>query len=73
MLWGYNEEDLADQGAADLVAALESESLDVRVLAYENLMHITGANLLYHPELIESRRSGPTQRWHERPEAGEIR
>lgn len=73
MLWGYSEEDLAGESAADLVAALESESLDVRVLAYENLMQITGSTLLYHPEYIESRRSGPTQRWREKLEAGEIR
>ena len=73
MMWGYTQQDLENGADAELVAALESESLDVRVLALENLREITGKYLLYRPEAAEGNRRTSVARWREQLEAGAIR
>jgi hypothetical protein len=72
MLWGYDSNQLREREAARLVEFLESESVECRVLAFENLRRITGASLLYQPQHPQARRKGPTARWQERLAAGEI-
>jgi hypothetical protein len=73
LLWSYSPEDLAGGDAEKLVAYLSHESLDVRVLAIENLRRITGATHLYRPEVTEVRRRTPVQRWRDSLTSGEIK
>lgn len=79
MLWGYAPADLdpelqkQGQGVAvQLVDWLDSEELDYRVLAFENLRRITGSTQLYLPHLAAARRRTPIAQWRERLKAGEI-
>jgi len=71
MLWGYSPDNLSHGEAARLVGYLEHESLDFRVLAFENLHHITGKTLLYQPHRTAMRK-GSVQRWRNQLEKGEI-
>jgi hypothetical protein len=50
MLWGYSAEDLAGGVMNKLVEYLNHDSLDFRVLAFQNLHEITGKMLSYKPE-----------------------
>jgi hypothetical protein len=71
-LWGYAPEELAAGEAAKLVAMLDNDSLDNRVLAFESLRRITGATHTYRPEQSETRRRTPLNQWRDRLERGEI-
>lgn len=71
MLWSYSPEDLA-KDAPRLVDSLSHESLDFRVLAFENLYRITGETYLYRPEVSEPRRRTPANRWREALAAGKV-
>ncbi len=72
LLWSYSPDDLANNSAAKLVGYLAHESLDMRVLAIENLRRITGNTHLYRPEVAEVRRRTPIQRWRASLEANEV-
>jgi hypothetical protein len=63
LLWSYSPEDLAGGAAEKLVEHLMSSSLDIRVLAIQNLERITGMTHLYRPEVTDARRNTAYQRW----------
>lgn len=73
MLWGYTESDFANGEAAKLVAALDSESLAHRVLAFQVLKEMTGLILSYRPDMPTNQRKAAIQRWKEKLDAGELR
>ena len=69
MLWGYSAEDLKQGAAATLVDYLDNESLDFRVLSFNNLHRITGMGL---PQDPQKRRGPHLQKWKERLKDGKI-
>lgn len=72
MLYGYSDEQLAAGAAEELVAALEHEDLDARVLAFLNLREITGASHYYEPHGNPKKREQAVRLWRERLEKGDI-
>lgn len=73
MLWGYSNPGLNNNGeAAQLVAFLESDDLDFRVLSHWNLKKITGKGLTYQPHHSELKRKQLVKRWQKLLDAGEI-
>lgn len=71
MLIGHDNVQLAGGAAAELVQNLEHESLDVRVLAIDELRRITGKMLLYRPERLQDSNSrAAIQRWKENLKTG---
>lgn len=66
LLWGYSADQLAKDAAATLVKQLESEHMDVRVLAIQNLMSITGAMEFYRPEKKPEESRAAIQAWKSR-------
>jgi hypothetical protein len=72
MLWGFSPEQLVDGGAHLLVNALESESTDMRVLAYQNLYEITGKTNLYAPDRDAKSQRRSVQSWQRDLQQGEI-
>lgn len=73
MLVGFTQEQLETGGDATLVDYLDSERLDHRVLAFENLRRITDMTQLYRPESAASRRRTSVTRWRNLLEDDEIR
>jgi len=74
LLWLRSDSQLAAGGDAALVQALDSSNMTIRVLASENLRHITGTTLLYKPEVeMPSRRASDIKKWETRLRRGEIR
>jgi hypothetical protein len=74
LLWLRSDSQLAAGGDAALVQALDSSNMTIRVLAAENLRHITGTTLLYKPEVeTPSRRASDIKKWETRLRRGEIR
>jgi hypothetical protein len=73
LLWSYSPEDLAGGAAERLVEHLMSGSLDVRVLAIQNLERITGMTHLYRPEVEDARRKTAYQRWRNSLAEGKIK
>lgn len=61
MLWGYSPEQLENDGARQLVKALEAPHVDVRVLAAENLRRITGK--MYFADKEPERQKAALVRW----------
>ena len=72
LLWGYSPEQLEKGAAAQLVKFLEHEQMDVRVLAFHNLVAITGAQEYYRPERLPSQMKAPIQNWKDRLAKGGI-
>ncbi len=72
MLWGYSAEQLAAGSAETLVENLIHNSLDYRVLAFENLQRITEATHMYRPWLAAPRRRQGVAGWRERLRKGLI-
>lgn len=72
MLYGYSNEQLAAAAAAELVAALEHEDLDARVLAFLNLREITGASHYYEPHGNPKKREQSVRMWRERLNKGDV-
>jgi hypothetical protein len=72
LLWGFSEEQLAAGAAGQLVKYLEHEQLDVRVLAYNNLVTITGVWGSYLPQRSPVQMKTPIQNWKSRKDKGEI-
>ena len=66
LLWGYSVDQLDKDEAANLVKLLESEHMDVRVLAIQNLVTITGAMEFYRAEKKPEDVRAAIQAWRSR-------
>ena len=66
LLWGYSEDQLAKDEAVTLVKLLESDQMDVRVLAIQNLVAITGAMEFYRAEKKPEDVRAAIQAWRTR-------
>jgi hypothetical protein len=72
LLWGYSDEQLTSGGAAQLVKLLEHDQLDIRVLAYVNLVSITGQFGSYRPERPKAQMKVAVADWGKRRDKGAI-
>jgi hypothetical protein len=72
LLWGFSEEQLQKGDAAQLVRYLDSDQMDIRVLAHLNLIAITGASGFYRPERPPAQMKTPISVWKERLNKGTI-
>ncbi len=72
LLWGYSTQQLRNGEARELVAGLDHEAIDVRVLSFWNLHRLTGEKNAYRADHTATRRRLPVQKWREQLEAGEI-
>lgn len=72
LLRSYNPLQLADGGAENLIDDLESDSIEVRVVAIEMLKHITGMSQLYRADRPAAQRQVAVQKWRGRLEEGEV-
>ena len=63
LLWGYSPEQLAAGEAEALVKMLSNDSMDIRVLAFENLTRIAGKTNSYHPEVDPARQKRAILNW----------
>ncbi|MCG8583858.1 MAG: hypothetical protein MI757_04010, partial [Pirellulales bacterium] len=73
MIWGFSPEQLESGSDEKLVVDLMHDDLDYRVLAFTNLVDITGLTLLYRADATALRRNAWVRRWKEKLDAGEIR
>ncbi len=80
MLCGYNADQIGhtpDQvktgAVAKLINWLESDSLDYRVLAVQDLKEITGKQLMSNPAANLAERTQNVRRWRARLDAGELK
>ena len=71
-LRGYDPVTLAEGGAEQLIGDLESESIEVRVVAIETLKKITGMSQLFRAEQPAARRQVAVKKWRGRLAEGEI-
>ncbi|MCE9603570.1 MAG: hypothetical protein K8U03_01560 [Planctomycetia bacterium] len=73
LLWGFNDEQLKQGTAKALVETLDHDDLDFRVLAYWNLLRITGfAALSYAPQDPPLKRKTSIVKWQQKLDAGQI-
>jgi hypothetical protein len=72
LLMGYSPEQLAKGEAATLVRYLESEQMDIRVLAFQNLYAITGSMEFYRAEKRPEGSRSSIQNWKNRLAKGTI-
>jgi len=73
LLLGFTNEQLAGGDDARLVGMLEHRSIDVRVLAFENLRRITDRTYLFRPDRDPASQRRPLQDWRNALGKGEIR
>jgi hypothetical protein len=73
LVCGYDNQQLEAGADKRLVGLLQSRSMDVRVLAFENLRRITGRPLNYRPENEPAQQRRALQDWQNRLERGQIR
>jgi hypothetical protein len=74
IMWGHSQDQLDNGSAAELVGLLESEHMDMRVLAIETLRSITnGKTHLYRPEKLPIQQKKPIQDWRNNLENKTIR
>lgn len=66
MLLGASDEQLSTGSAAQMVKALESNEIDVRVVALDSLRRITGQMLMYRPEKPLAANATSIQKWKEK-------
>lgn len=66
MLLGANDEQLASGSAAQMVKALESNEIDVRVVALDSLRRVTGLMLMYRPEKPLASNATSIQKWKDK-------
>ncbi len=72
LLRGYSTQQLRDGAAEELVAGLDNEAVDIRVLSFWNLHKITGEMNAYRADHTAARRKPKVQKWREQLEAGKI-
>ncbi len=72
LLWGYSEEQLAQGAAGQLVKLLEHDQMDMRVLAYSNLVSITGVWGFYRPERSAVQNKTAIQKFKDRKDKNTI-
>ncbi|HVU87185.1 MAG TPA: hypothetical protein VHD36_07685 [Pirellulales bacterium] len=72
MLRGYSKRQLQDGAAARLVADLDHEDLDFRVLAFWNLQRVAVGTLGYKPEYAPAKRQNAVRAWKQRLADGQI-
>jgi hypothetical protein len=72
LLWGFNNEQLNAGAATQLIKYLESEQMDIRVLAHVNLVAITGTPGFYRPERSPAQMKTAIQNWRDKKEKGQI-
>jgi hypothetical protein len=73
LLWGYSQSQLENGALEELIEYLDHESLDFRVLAFNNLRRATGGKGLdYSPHDQPNRREGPIREWRRRLMQGDL-
>ena len=72
LLRGYNPAQLNEGGARELVELLENPSMDIRVLAYENLKRITQKTHLFRPDREPRQQKPAVLNWRKSLENGTI-
>jgi hypothetical protein len=73
MLWGYSVDDLKNGAARDLIEAMDSDSLDMRVMSFSNLVSIAGPGTHgYRPEDPAAKRQRAYNAWKEKARQGKI-
>lgn len=73
LLWGYSKSQLENGGLEELIDYLNHESLDFRVLAFNNLHRATGKRLLYSPqEQQPQQRERYIREWRKRLMEGDL-
>jgi len=72
LLYGFSGQQLSSGGAQELVNLLESPSMEIRILALENLRRITNRTNLYRPEREPAQQRKPLQDWRNTLNRGEI-
>ena len=72
LIWGYDSDQLAAEGAGQLVQWLSDEAIDTRVLAFLNLKRITGKTQLFFPEKPISQQGTAIRGWARLLEEGSI-
>ena len=73
MLWGYTNEQLQEGADRELVTYLESDALDLRVVAFDTLHRITGTTFLYRPDRSPKTQRVPIRKWRHAASEGKIR
>ena len=72
MLRGYSKRQLQDGAAARLVAYLDHEDLDIRVLAFWNLQRVSVGTLGYRPEYTAAKRQQGVRAWKQKLADGQV-
>jgi hypothetical protein len=72
LLRGYSPAQLNEGGARELVELLENPSMDIRVLAYENLKRITQKTHLFRPDREPRQQKPAVLNWRKSLENGTI-
>ncbi|HEY1603770.1 MAG TPA: hypothetical protein VGG64_29475 [Pirellulales bacterium] len=72
MLRGFSRRELQDGAAARLVANLDHEDLDFRVLAFWNLQRVSAGPLGYKPEYSPAKRQDGLRAWRRKLAEGQI-
>ena len=72
LIWGYDSDQLAAEGAGQLVQWLSDEAVDTRVLAFLNLKRITGKTQLFFPEKPIGQQGTAIRGWARLLEEGSI-
>jgi hypothetical protein len=72
LLRGYSPAQLNEGGARELVEALESPSMDIRVLAYENLRRITQKTHLFRPDREPRQQKSAVLNWRKSLQNGTV-
>jgi len=73
MLWGYNNEQLVAGEDRTLVRYIEHDTLDFRVVAFDQLQQITGLSYLFRPDRPLSGQRSSLHQWRKAATNGEIR
>jgi hypothetical protein len=66
LLWGYSKDQLENGALEELINYLNHESLDYRVLAFNNLHRATGVALMYSPRDQPLQRERSIREWRKR-------
>ena len=72
LLWGYSEDQLTKGASGQLIKFLEHDQMDMRVLAYVNLVSITGVFGFYRPERAPVQMKTAIADWSKRKDKGAI-